>query len=301
MPLAGPGTDSGTFDYFTDEINGEEGASRSDYTASEDDNVIVQAVQGDPGALGYFGYTYYEENQDTLKALEVDGGEGCVAPSADTARDGSYTPLSRPLFVYVKNESLAKPEVVAFLRFYLENLDVDRRAGAVHHHGRDDGTGDERHARVRDRGGGRSLGLATPDAAVRAQPIRLRAERRRYGEDLVKVLLGLCAAVSVATTIGIIVGASPARDRVLPRGQLHRLHHGDGLGPALHPAALRRPAARRRDAHGHVLGLRRLHALRPRRCDLPERVRERARPQVAEAGARDPGRASRRSSTASSP
>jgi phosphate transport system substrate-binding protein len=124
MPLAGPGTDSGTFDYFTDEINGEEGASRSDYTASEDDNVIVQAVQGDPGALGYFGFTYYEENQDTLKAIEVDGGEGCVAPSAETAQDGSYTPLSRPLFVYVKNESLAKPEVVAFLRFYLENIDT---------------------------------------------------------------------------------------------------------------------------------------------------------------------------------
>jgi phosphate transport system substrate-binding protein len=124
MPLAGPGTDSGTFDYFTDEINGEEGASRSDYTASEDDNVIVQAIQGDPGALGYFGFTYFEENQDTLKALEVDGGEGCVAPSAETARDGSYTPLSRPLFVYVKSESLAKPEVAAFLRFYLENLDA---------------------------------------------------------------------------------------------------------------------------------------------------------------------------------
>ena len=121
LALAGPGTDSGTFDYFTDEINGEEGASRADYTASEDDNVIVQAVQGDPGALGYFGYTYYEENQDTLKAVEVDGGEGCVAPSVETARDGSYTPLSRPLFIYVKNESLAKPEVQAFVEYFLTN------------------------------------------------------------------------------------------------------------------------------------------------------------------------------------
>jgi phosphate transport system substrate-binding protein len=121
LALAGPGTDSGTFDYFTDEINGEEGASRADYTASEDDNVVVQAVQGDPGALGYFGYTYYEENQDTLKAVEVDGGEGCVAPSVDTARDGSYTPLSRPLFIYVKNESLAKPEVQAFVEYFLTN------------------------------------------------------------------------------------------------------------------------------------------------------------------------------------
>ncbi len=122
LKLAGPGTDSGTFDYFTDEINGEEGASRSDYTASEDDNVIVRAVSGQKGGLGYFGFSYFEENQDTLKALEVDGGEGCVAPSADTARDGTYVPLSRPLFVYVKNESLQRPEVQGFLRFYFENV-----------------------------------------------------------------------------------------------------------------------------------------------------------------------------------
>jgi len=121
LALAGPGTDSGTFDYFTDEINGEEGASRADYTPSEDDNVIVQAVAGDPGGLGYFGYTYYEQNQDTLKALEIDGGDGCVAPSVDTARDGSYAPLSRPLFIYVKNESLAKPEVYAFVEYFLTN------------------------------------------------------------------------------------------------------------------------------------------------------------------------------------
>jgi phosphate transport system substrate-binding protein len=121
LALAGPGTDSGTFDYFTDEVNGEEGASRSDYTASEDDNVIVQAVAGDPGALGYFGYTYFEENQDSLKALEIDGGEGCVAPSVDAARDGSYAPLSRPLFIYVKNESLQRPEVQGFVEYFLTN------------------------------------------------------------------------------------------------------------------------------------------------------------------------------------
>jgi phosphate transport system substrate-binding protein len=121
LTLAGPGTDSGTFDYFTDEINGEEGASRSDYTASEDDNVIVQAVEGDKGGLGYFGFTYYEENQDRLKALKVDSGSGCVAPSAETAQNGEYTPLSRPLFIYVKNDSLAKPEVKAFVQYYLDN------------------------------------------------------------------------------------------------------------------------------------------------------------------------------------
>ena len=80
LVLSGPGTDSGTFDYFTDVINGEEGASRADYNASEDDNVIVQAVAGEPGGLGYFGYTYYEQNQDTVNAVEIDSGCGCVAP-----------------------------------------------------------------------------------------------------------------------------------------------------------------------------------------------------------------------------
>jgi len=121
LTLAGPGTDSGTFDYFTDEINGEEGASRSDYTASEDDNVVVQAVGGDKGGLGYFGYTYYEENQDRLRAVAIDGGSGCVEPSAETAQSGEYAPLSRPLFIYVKNESLERPEVTAFVQYYLDD------------------------------------------------------------------------------------------------------------------------------------------------------------------------------------
>jgi phosphate transport system substrate-binding protein len=121
LKLYGPGTDSGTFDYFTDEINGEEGASRSDYSASEDDNVIVQGVSGDTGSLGYFGFSYYDQNQDQLKALEIDSGDGCVAPSVETAQDGSYKPLSRPLFMYIKNEALAKPEVEAFVRYILDN------------------------------------------------------------------------------------------------------------------------------------------------------------------------------------
>jgi phosphate transport system substrate-binding protein len=121
LVLAGAGTDSGTFDYFTDEIVGEEGASRADYTASEDDNVTVQAVTGSKGALGYFGFSYFEENQDSLKAVPINGGNGCVEPSAETAQSGAYTPLSRPLFVYVKNESLRKPEVKAFVQFMLDN------------------------------------------------------------------------------------------------------------------------------------------------------------------------------------
>jgi phosphate transport system substrate-binding protein len=121
LKLFGAGTDSGTFDYFTDVINGEEGASRSDYSATEDDNVTVTGVSGDRGALGYFGFSYFEENQDTLKAVEIDDGDGCVAPSVETAQDGTYKPLSRPLFVYAKNESLSRPEVEAFMTYLIDN------------------------------------------------------------------------------------------------------------------------------------------------------------------------------------
>jgi phosphate binding protein len=125
VPLAlfGPGTDSGTFDYFTDEINGEEGASRTDYSASEDDNVLVQGVQGAPGATAYFGYTYFEENQARLKAVQVNGGQGCVAPSAETVQNGTYVPLARPLFIYVNNESFNRPEVAEFVKFYAGQID----------------------------------------------------------------------------------------------------------------------------------------------------------------------------------
>ena len=121
LTLAGPGTDSGTFDFFTGVINGEEDASRTDYQATEDDNVTVQAVSGDKGGLGYFGLSYFEQNQDKLNDVEVDGGSGCVAPTSETVQDGSYTPLSRPLFVYVKNTSLQKPEVAAFMKYILDN------------------------------------------------------------------------------------------------------------------------------------------------------------------------------------
>jgi phosphate transport system substrate-binding protein len=121
IKLFGPGTDSGTFDYFTEVIVGEAGASRPDYAASEDDNVIVTGVAGEEGALGYLGFSYYEENMDKLKAIEIDGGDGCVAPSVEAAQNGTYKPLSRPLFIYVKKESLARPEVEAFLRFLLDN------------------------------------------------------------------------------------------------------------------------------------------------------------------------------------
>ncbi|MGI8479024.1 MAG: PstS family phosphate ABC transporter substrate-binding protein [Gaiellaceae bacterium] len=122
LSLFGPGTDSGTFDYFTDVVNGEEGASRTDYSPSEDDNVIVQGVSGNRGGLGYFGFSYFEQNQDVLRALEVDGGTGCVAPSAETAQNSSYAPLSRPLYVYVKQASFdANEDVRSFVGFMLDN------------------------------------------------------------------------------------------------------------------------------------------------------------------------------------
>ena len=121
IELFGAGTDSGTFDYFTEAINGEEGASRTDYNATEDDNVTVQGVQGSEGAMGYFGLSYAQQNPDAVKPVEIDGGDGCVAPSAETVQDGSYKPLSRPLFIYPSAEALQRPEVKAFVEFYLEN------------------------------------------------------------------------------------------------------------------------------------------------------------------------------------
>jgi phosphate transport system substrate-binding protein len=123
LALFGPGTDSGTFDYFTDEINGEEGVTRKDYNnVGENDNATVTGVEGSPGGMGYAGYSYYTENEGKLKALEVDGGKGCVGPSVESAQDGSYTPLSRPLFIYPSDAALKKPEVKAFVGYYLENV-----------------------------------------------------------------------------------------------------------------------------------------------------------------------------------
>jgi len=125
LKLAGPGNQSGTYDFFNEEVLGEDASGetatpRTDYAASEDDNVIVTAVTGSPGTMGYFGFTYYEENADKLQALELEGDSGCVAPSPETITEGSY-PLSRPLFIYVSNKSLEKPEVKAFVKYYIEN------------------------------------------------------------------------------------------------------------------------------------------------------------------------------------
>jgi phosphate transport system substrate-binding protein len=132
LKLFGPGTDSGTFDYFTDEINGEEGASRKDYSPSEDDNVIVQGVAGSRGGMGYFGFSYFEENASKLKAVQINGGDGCVAPSVQTAQNGTYKPLARPLFIYPSAAALKRPEVRAFVDFYVgQNATIAKQAKFV--------------------------------------------------------------------------------------------------------------------------------------------------------------------------
>ncbi|GGM89750.1 hypothetical protein GCM10011609_28290 [Lentzea pudingi] len=125
LDLYGAGADSGTFDYFTGAINGKEGASRKDYNPTENDNITVQGVSGSKGGLGYFGFSYFEENADKLKAVKIDGGKGkgCVEPSVKAAQDGSYAPLARPLFIYPSDAGLKKAQVEKFVEFYLANND----------------------------------------------------------------------------------------------------------------------------------------------------------------------------------
>lgn len=121
IKLFGAGTASGTFDYFTEAINGETGACRGDYTASEDDNVLVQGISTDANALGFFGLAYFENNQDKLKLVPVNNGNGAILPTAESVMSGVYAPLSRPLFIYVNSNSAKRPEVASFVKFYLEN------------------------------------------------------------------------------------------------------------------------------------------------------------------------------------
>lgn len=119
--LYGPGVASGTYDYFTEVIVGESGSSRGDYTASEDDNVLVQGIMGDKNAIGFFGYAYFVENSENLKLIGVDNGKGAVLPSEESIRTGTYAPLARPVYIYVTNTAAKRAEVSAFITFYLEN------------------------------------------------------------------------------------------------------------------------------------------------------------------------------------
>lgn len=121
LTLFGAGSDSGTFDYFTFAINGEEGATRTDYNPSEDDNVTITGVSGDQGAMGYFGLSYLLENEGKIRGVEIDGGDGCVEANSETVQSGEYTPLGRELFLYTKADAAKRPEIKAFSDFYLEN------------------------------------------------------------------------------------------------------------------------------------------------------------------------------------
>lgn len=131
LKLFGPGTDSGTFDYFTEAIVGKSDESRADYTASEDDNVLVQGVSRDQNALGYFGFAYFEENAQRLKAVPIDNGSGPVLPSRENVENGTYQPLSRPLFIYVSKKASERPEVRNFVNFYLTNTDLVTEVGYI--------------------------------------------------------------------------------------------------------------------------------------------------------------------------
>ena len=133
LTLFGPGTDSGTFSYFTEAINGEEGNQRTDYNnVGEDDNQTVTGVSGAPGGMGYFGFSFLQENEGKIKGLQVDSGDGCVAPSVETVQDGTYTPLARPLFIYPSADALAKPEFDAFMEYYLANVNsVSEQVGFI--------------------------------------------------------------------------------------------------------------------------------------------------------------------------
>src|SRR5699024_3487083 len=132
IKLYGPGTSSGTFDYFTEEIVGEEGKSRTDYTQSEDDNTLVQGVTGDKNALGYFGYAYYKENKEKLKAVPIDAGKGAVTPTDETIQSGKYAPLSRPIYVYASKQAMEKEHIKKFMEFYLtEGKELVPKVGFV--------------------------------------------------------------------------------------------------------------------------------------------------------------------------
>jgi phosphate transport system substrate-binding protein len=131
IALFGAGADSGTFDYFTEAVNKKAKVIRKDYQPSEDDNITVKGVQGGKGAVGFFGVAYYEENAKKLTAIEVDGGKGCVAPTAENINSGKYSPLSRPLFIYVSKKALARPEVKAFAEYYFKDLKVVKEVGYV--------------------------------------------------------------------------------------------------------------------------------------------------------------------------
>ena len=277
LSLYGPGTDSGTFDFFTDEINGEEGVTREDYEASEDDNQLVTGVAGDEGGLGYFGFSYSEQNQDKLNLVGVDAGDGCVKPSKETIQDGTYKPLSRPLFMYPSAKSMARPEVKAFMDFVLanqagdrrrrEDRPADRRAGPEGpdgaRQGREPGRGLAMAESLTMRAAGRRSLRPDPVGPVPRggrhpwRPLRRRAAVRGHDARHHRLAARRDRRASSATSAG----------RRLP------VRHEVDAAAARRPAVLRRPAARLGHGLPEPHRARGGRPARPAGRDLPRRVR----------------------------
>ena len=229
--LFGAGVDSGTFDYFTEVINGKAKVSRGDYTSSEDDNILVQGVAGDQYALGYMGLAYYEENQGKMKLVAIDDEKPTTAPapslpSVETVRGGTYRPLSRPLFIYVSTTALARPEVQKFVEFYVDSAGRSSRKWAMSRWQTRNkrwfasGSRPKRPARCSIQARRCSRSRSAGGASV-ARPMNLLSDqRRRWAEFAIERVLFFCAAASVLVTGGIIA-VLLVRDVGLPAGSAH--------------------------------------------------------------------------------
>ena len=237
MELFGAGTDSGTFDYFTEQINGEEGASRKDYSPSEDDNVTVQGVSGGKGNIGYFGLSYAIANKDKVKTVQVDAGDGCVEPTDATVQDASYKPLSRPLLIYPSQAGAAERGDGGVRQVLRRQLRGDRQAGAVR--ADDRGTGSEGPGRGHPAGG-------LVGGSVQEQKHREPARTSRAGSPfpgaataraLVKFVLLACAAVSVLTTIGIVVALAEPTIEFFQDVSLGEFFTGTDWSPLFTPSS----------------------------------------------------------------
>ena len=283
--LFGPGTDSGTFDYFTAEINGEEGASRTDYSPSEDDNITVQGVEGSKGGLGYFGFSYYEDNADKPStSSRSTAAPGCVAPSAETAQDGTYTPLSRPLFIYPSGTALKQPQVLGFVDYYVENnAQIAEEALFIPLNAEQEAALQTQFAALP---GCERLTLSTSTATETAAGTSLRQSRRRPFEAVIKVFLIAAALVAVVTTALIFLSFIQPTWEFFQLVSLQEFLFGTKWAPTFKPASLRGAAPGHGDAADLVHRDARGDAPRAGLGALPERVRLRPGPQDPQAGAR---------------
>ena len=262
LALFGPGDESGTWEYFTETINGEEGNIRSDYSPSSDDNVIVQGVEGEPGGLGFLGFSYYEQNIDKLGIAPIDGGDGCVTPSAETISGGEYTPLSRPLYMYVNPASLEEPQVAAFLNWTLANAATVAETALIVPPNEEQvsdvrgGTRPPQPPRAERSGLTEHMEAGSQSTTTGAPGPFLGAPERRLGERAIRYLLVAATVISLLTTIGIILSLAGETFLFFTAGFAHALGDADragrglpvplrnAVGPAGHARAIARSASR---------------------------------------------------------